>query len=328
MKRLIAGIAVASVGVLGGLPVVSTADAADYPARPVQIIVPYSAGGGTDLSARLLAQVLEKQLGGSVIVRNQPGGGGSIGTSAIAHAKPDGYTLGTGSQGPIAMLPHYGGIDYTMNDFDYLALMGRNLMVVGVAKNAPFQDGKSFLAYAKAHPGELTVGNSGAGGANQIAMEGFALAADVKVKGMPFGGAIAAITACLGGHIQAVVASPAELLSHVRAGNMKAVLVMEDQRIPEFPEAETPKDLGVDFTWSSWKGVIAPKGLPADVRAKLLPALDKAMHDETYLAKMKELGEYIDYRPSAGYEALAKADSVVAEKVIRSLDMYQINAKK
>lgn len=328
MKRLIAGIAIASVGALGGMQSVSTAAAADYPARPVQIVVPYSAGGGTDLSARLLAQALEKQLGGSVIVRNQPGGGGSIGTSAIVHAKPDGYTLGTGSQGPLAMLPHYGGIDYTVNDVDYLALMGRNLMVVGVSKDAPFQDGKSFLAYAKAHPGELTVGNSGAGGANQIAMEGFALAANIKVKDMPFGGAIAAITACLGGHIQAVVASPAELLSHVRAGNMKAVLVMEDQRIEEYPDTMTPKELGVDFTWSSWKGVIAPKGLPADVRAKLLPALDKAMHDETYLAKMKELGEYIDYRPSAGYEALAKSDSVTAEKVIRSLDMYQINAKK
>ena len=98
--------------------------------------MPYNAGGGTDLAARVLAQSLEKYLGGTVIVRNQPGGGGSIGTSATLHAKPDGYTIGTGSQGPLVMLPNYGGIDYGIQDVDFLALMGRNLMVIAANKDA------------------------------------------------------------------------------------------------------------------------------------------------------------------------------------------------
>lgn len=302
--------------------------ASDYPARPVQIVVPYNAGGGTDLSARLMAQSLEKYLGGTVVVRNQPGGGGAIGTSAVIHSRPDGYSLGMGAQGPLAMLPHYGGIDYGVDDADYLALMGRNLMLVGVGKDAPFQDAKSFLEYAKAHPGELTVGNSGAGGANHIAMEGLASAAGVSVKSMPFGGASAAVTACVGGHINAVVASPAELLSQSKAGNLKVIMVMEDERIGEFPDAPTAKEAGVDFAWSSWKGVIAPKGLPADIRAKLTDALDKVFHDQAFLDKMKGLGEYVDYRPGDKYEALAKHDSAVAEKVIRSLGMYEMNVKK
>lgn len=328
MKFSMSGLAAAVAGVVLGAAVATTAMAADYPARPIQIIVPYNAGGGTDLSSRLFAQALEKYLGGTAVVRNQPGGGGSIGTSATAHAKPDGYTIGTGSQGPIAMLPHYGGIDYTIDDFDFLALQGRNLMVIGVGKDAPFQDAKGFFEYAKAHPGELTVGNSGAGGANHIAMEGLAMAAGVKVKSMPFSGAVAAVTAVLGGHIQAAVASPAELLTHVRAGNMKAILVMEDARIEQYPDAMTPKELGIDFSWSSWKGIVAPKGLPKDVRAKLVAAIDKALHDETYIAKMNELGEFLDYRDSDKYAALARHDSEIAEKVIRALGMYGMNAKK
>jgi len=331
MKRSVPGIAAASLSALalgGAILAAPMAQAADYPARPVQIIVPYNAGGGTDLTARVLAKVLEKYLGGTVVVRNQPGGGGSIGTSAILHAKPDGYTIGTGSQGPLAMLPHYGGIDYSLKDAAFLALIGRNQMALGVGKAAPFSDAKGFLAYAKAHPGELTVGNSGAGGANHIATEGFATAAGVKLKSMPFGGAIAAITACLGGHINAVVAHPAELINHVKAGSIKVVMVMEDKRIAEFPDAPTAKEVGVDFTWAAWKGLVAPKGLPPEVEAKLTAALDKAMHDPEYVKKMADMGENMDYRPAAQFKALAERDSEIAEKVIRSLGMYGMNVNK
>ncbi|WP_337996796.1 tripartite tricarboxylate transporter substrate binding protein [Oleispirillum naphthae] len=326
MKRLASGLFAFALSA-AALAAVAAAAAADYPARPVQIIVPYNAGGGTDLTARLIAQTLEKYLGGTVLVRNQPGGGGGIGTSAALHARPDGYTLGTGSQGPLAMLPHYGGIDYTIQDVDFLALIGRNLMVVAVNKNAPIKDGKAFLAYAEAHPGRLTVGNSGAGGANQIAMEGFAMAAGVQVKSLPFGGSIAAITACIGGHIQAVVAHPAELIDHVKAGNLRVVMVFEDERIPAFPDAETAKELGVDFTWAAWKGLIAPKGLPAAVRAKLVAALDKTFHDKAFLAKMTGMGEDVDYRRSAEFKRLAERDAVVAGNVIRAIGLYGMNGK-
>ena len=308
---------------------VATAAAADsYPARPVQIVVPYAAGGGTDLSARVMAEFIEPYLGGTMVVRNMPGGGGSIGTSAVLHAAPDGYTVGFGAQGPLAMLPHYGGIDYAVKDVEFLALMGRNLMLVGVNKNVPFQDAKSFLAYAKANPGKLSVGNSGAGGASHIAMEGLAMAAGVQVKSMPYGGSATAITACVGGHIDAVVAHPSELMTQAKAGNIKVIMVMEEERIKQFPDAPTAKEAGVDFTWSAWKGIIAPKGLPAPVKAKLEGALDKVFQDAKFLKKMDDLGEYIEFRTNAQYKALAERDSTVAEKVIRSLGMYGMNVKK
>lgn len=324
MRRLASSIAAVCLSAFAA----TAAFAAEYPARPVQVIVPYNAGGGTDLAARVLAQTMEKYLKTTVIVRNQPGGGGAIGTSATVHSKPDGYTIGTGSQGPLVMLPQYGGIDYGTADVDYLALMGRNLMVLAANTNAPYNDAKEFLAYAKAHPNEVTVGNSGAGGANHVATEGLAMAADVKLKSMPFGGAAAAITAALGGHIQAVVAHPPELANHIKAGNLKPILVMEEQRIADFPNAMTAKEAGVDFTWAAWKGIVAPKGLPKDVRAKLADALDKTFHDADFLKKMKDMGEDIDYRPGEAYAALAQKDSEVAEKVIRAIGLYGMNAKK
>jgi tripartite-type tricarboxylate transporter receptor subunit TctC len=154
------------------------------------------------------------------------------------------------------------------------------------------------------------------------------MAADIKLKSMPFGGSVAAITATLGGHIQAVVAHPPELANHVKAGNLNVIMVMEDKRVAEFPDVPTTEELGIDFTWAAWKGIIAPKGLPADVRAKLVSALDKSFHDPDFLKKMKDMGEDIDYRPSDAYKALAMKDSAVAQKVIRAIGMYNMNAKK
>ncbi len=299
-----------------------------YPARPVQVVVPYSAGGGTDLSTRVLAQSIRKYLGKPLVVVNQPGGSGALGTGAVSHAAPDGYTLGIGAQGPLAMLPHYGGIDYDKEKFEYLALMGRNLMLIAVNKKAPFQDAKSMIAYAKANPGKITVGMSGAGGASRIATEGFALAAGIKVKSMPFNGSAPAITACVGGHINAVTAHPAELINQAKAGNIKVILVMEPERVKQFPDAPTSKEVGVDFEWSAWKGIIGPKGLPEEVKTTLLAALEKTFNDPDFLKKMENLGESVDYRPAQQYQELVEKDSQKAEKVIRSLNMFGMNNKK
>ncbi|SJN14585.1 Tricarboxylate transport protein TctC [Halomonas citrativorans] len=302
-----------------------SANAADYPVRPVQVIVPYSAGGGTDLSARIMADTMKKYLGKSLVVRNQPGGGGSIGTSAALHARTDGYTLGMGAQGPLAMLPHYGGVGYSLDDVEFLALMGRNLMVVAGCQGAPFEDAESFIDYAREHPGEVRVGNSGAGGANHIAIEGFGSAAGIEFNSMPFGGASAAVTACVGGHIDAVIAHPAEVLPHIESGSIPALLVMEEERIDALPDTPVPEELGVDFTWSAWKGVIAPKGLPDDVKETLSEALRETFQDEEFLARMEEMGEFVDYRSADEFRELAESDSATAEEIIRQLNMYGVN---
>ncbi|MGE6607530.1 Bug family tripartite tricarboxylate transporter substrate binding protein [Halomonas sp. NPDC076908] len=309
----------------GVLFTAASAYSADYPVRPVQVIVPYSAGGGTDLSARIMADTMEEYLGNSLVVRNQHGGGGSIGTSAAIHARPDGYTLGMGAQGPLAMLPHYGGVDYSLGDVEFLALMGRNLIVVAGCQGAPFEDVEGFIDYAREHPGEVRVGNSGAGGANHIAIAGFGNAAGLEFNNMPFAGASAAVTTCVGGHIDAVVASPAEVMPQIEAGSLKALLVMEEERIDALPDTPVPEELGIDFTWSAWKGVIAPVGMPDDVKETLSEALRNTFQDEKFLARMEEMGEFVDYRSGEDYRELAERDSAVAEEIIRQLGMYGVN---
>ncbi len=322
MKTLRLTLATLGCGVLF---TAATATAADYPVRPVQIVVPYAAGGGTDLSARIMADTMQKYLGKSLVVRNQPGGGGSIGISAVTHARADGYTLGMGAQGPLAMLPHYGGVDYNLDDVEFLALMGRNLMVVAGCQGAPYDDAEGFVEYAREHPGEVRVGNSGAGGANHIAIEGFGSAAGIEFNSMPFGGASAAVTACVGGHIDAVIAHPAEVLPHVESGSIPALLVMEDDRIELLPDTPVPSELGVDFTWSAWKGVIAPQSLPDDVKEILAEALRETFQDEEFLDRMAEMGEFVDYRVGDDFRELAEGDSTTAEEIIRQLGMYGVN---
>ncbi|MFV0359211.1 Bug family tripartite tricarboxylate transporter substrate binding protein, partial [Tropicimonas sp.] len=290
------------------------------------VIVPYSAGGGTDLSAWIMADTFQRlNPGTTMIVRNQPGGGGSIGTSATINARPDGYTIGTGSQGPLALLPHYGGTDYTIDDIAFIGMMGRNLQLVVACARAPYGSAEEFLAYARANPGAVQVGNSGAGGANHIAMAAMGNAAEVEFEHVPFGGAAEAVTACLGGHIGAMTLTPAEGIPHIQSGAVAPLFIMEDERIALMPDVPTLRENVVDFTWSSWKGVIAPDDTPEDVLAFLRDAFGKVFTDPEFIAQMEDMGEFVDYRDAEGYEALVRHDSDTAGAVIGELGMTDMN---
>ena len=323
MKRIRLALALC-LSLIVGLSV----QASDFPTRPIQVIIPYSAGGGTDLAVRVLAESVKKALPRGLVVINQPGGGGSIGTSAISHAAPDGYTIGTGSQGPLCLLPHYGGTDYTKDDFEYIAFMGRNLMCLAVGKRSPVQDAKELVEYCKNNPGKFSIANSGAGGANHLMSEGLAKSAGISIKAMPFNGASAAITAAVGGHINAVVAHPSELVNHVKSGNLKVILVASDDRIKEFPDAPTSKESGIDFTWAAWKGIIGPKNMPEDIRAVISGAIETAMKDPDYIKKMNDMGEYIEFLDGTDFKKLCDGDSQKAETIIRDLGLYGMNAGK
>lgn len=306
---------------------VSTPVFAEYPERPIQVIVPYSAGGSTDLSMRLLADSFKRNVpGATMVVRNQPGGGGSIGVSATVHARPDGYTVGAGAQGPLSLLPHLGGTDYSVDDVEFIGMMSRSLQLMVACKGAPFSDFDSFMSYAKTTAPQI--GNSGAGGANHISAEAFAEAAGIKVKAVPYQGSSQARTACIGGHIDAMVASPAEALTQAKAGNMTPLFIMEEHRIDLFPNTPTAVEKGIDFTWSSWKGLIAPKGIPADTLKTLRDAFAKTVADPDFQKKMTEMGEFVEYADGAALEEKVRKDSETAEAVLRELGMYGMNKKQ
>ncbi len=311
---------------LAAAAVVAGPALAEFPERPVQVIVPYSAGGSTDLSMRILADSFERNVSGAtMVVRNQPGGGGSIGVSAALHSRPDGYTLGAGAQGPLSLLPNLGGTDYTLKDVEFIGMMSRSLQLLVACKGAPFSDFDGFLAYAKTKAPQI--GNSGAGGANHISAEAFAEAAGIKIKSVPFGGSSEARTACIGGHIDAMVASPAEALAQSKAGNMTPLFIMEEKRIDLFPDTPTAVEKGIDFTWSSWKGLIAPKGIPEDVLKMLRDAFAKSVADKEFVKKMVDMGEFVEYADAATLEKKVRKDSDTAEAVLKDLGMYGMNKK-
>ena len=300
------------------------AAAADFPSRPIQVIVPYSAGGSTDLSLRVVADTFKRLYDGKqFVVRNQPGGGGAIGTSATVHARPDGYTLGAGAQGPIAILPHLGGTDYTLDDVEFVGLFGRSIQVMVACKGAPFDDFDSFFEYAKTKAPQI--GNSGAGGANHVSAQAFADEAHIKIENVPYNGSSDARTACVGGHIDAMVASPAEALAQSKAGNMKPIFVMEPKRIDLFPDTPTAVEKGINFTWSSWKGIIAPKGIPEADLAFLREAVKKIATDDEFVKKMTDMGEFVTYEDAATFKARAEKDSKSAERVLKDIGMYGMN---
>ena len=317
MKRL------ATIGA-AVLALTAPALAADFPARPIQVIVPYSAGGSTDLSVRVFADTFERLYPGTtIVVRNQPGGGGSIGSSATVHAQPNGYTLGAGAQGPLAILPHLGGTDYAIEDVEFVGLFARSLQVLVACKGAPFDDFASFIEYAKTDAPQI--GNSGAGGANHISAQAFADVAGITIENVPYNGSSDARTACVGGHIDAMVASPAEALEQSKAGNMTPLFIMEPERIDLFPDTPTAAENGIDFTWSSWKSIIAPKGIPEAELNWLRDAVKAVSTDDGFVSKMTEMGEFVVYEDADAFGARANGDSEMAKKVLMDLGMYGQN---
>lgn len=300
-----------------------SAMAADYPQRPVQIIVPYSAGGSTDLSMRVVAETFERLFDNQMVVRNQPGGGGAIGSSAAINARPDGYTLGAGAQGPLVIKPLIGGTDYQLEDVQFIGLFARSLQVMVACADAPFTDYDGFVEYAKSNAPQ--VGNSGAGGANQISAEAFADVAGITIESVPYNGSSEARTACIGGHIDAMVASPAEAKAASGSGQMTPLFVMEDERIDLFPDTPTAVEKGVDFTWSSWKGLIGPKGMDEDTLAWLRDAVAQVANDEQFKKTLTDMGEFVTFEDGEDFTARAEKDMETTRAVLEKLDMLGMN---
>ncbi|MBE9638575.1 tripartite tricarboxylate transporter substrate binding protein [Salipiger pacificus] len=316
MKKTLIGAALATA-------TAGAAVAADFPARPIQVVVPYSAGGSTDLSVRVVADAFERLFDGQMVVRNQPGGGGGIGSSAAVHARPDGYTLAAGAQGPLAILPLIGGTDYQFDDVEFIGLFARSLQLLVACADAPFSDYDGFIEYAKTKAPQI--GNSGAGGANQISAEAFADAAGISIESVPFNGSSEARTACIGGHIDAMVASPAEAKAASESGQMTPLFVMEDARIDLFPDTPTAVEKGVDFTWSSWKGLVGPKGMDAETLAWLRDAIKQVANDEEFKKTLTDMGEFVTFEDGEAFEARARKDMETTHDVLEKLDMLGMN---
>lgn len=255
--------------------------AQDYPARPVELIVPYPAGGGTDAVARAFADSLRKHLPQSVVVANKTGAGGAIGLTEVMSARPDGYKLGVGTV-EMTMLPHLGTARFTAEDFVPIALLNAEPSAITVHAQAPWRTVEEFLAHAKAYPDKVRVGNSGVGAIWHLAAEQLGRKSGVKFSHVPYAGANPAINDLMGGHIEAVTVSPAEVAQHVAGGKLRLLAVMADQRSKRFPDVPTLKEKGIDVSVSTWRGIVAPKRTPQPVVDTLRSAARKAADEPEF----------------------------------------------
>lgn len=303
--------------------------AADFPNRPVTVVVPFGTGGGSDMIARALSKPLEKELGKPIVVLNKPGGSGTVGTSYVAHAKPDGYTIGLINNTGLIHQIHYGGVDYKPEDLDPLCLFLRLPVMLVVNSNSPIKNVEDFVKAAKEKKGALTVGTAGIGGGSHMAIAPFFGKADIEVQPMPFkNGAAGVITALVGGHVDAAIAHPSEVYGQYKAGNLRILGVLDDKRLESYPDVPTFKEQGYDVTGQTWRAFLAPHDTPEPVKEVLIKALKNATEDPEYRATLAKLGEMPVFLGPEEFKKYLKEDDAVMLEAIKRLNMYNKNVKQ
>ncbi len=284
-----------------------------YPNRPITYIVPWAAGGMTDLSSRIVAAVLQNVLDQPVNVVNRTGGGGVVGHLAISQARPDGYTLGAVTV-DISLLHHTGLTELTYQDYTPLALLVNNPAAVTVRADAPYDSLPDLVAAIKANPGELQASGTAKYGIWDLARMGFLQAAGLPESAMPWvpsQGAAPALQELIAGGIDVVTASLSEVDALRRAGKVRTLAVMSDQRLPDFPEVPTLAEYNIDWSIGGWVTICAPPDLPQSIRSKLDSAIRIAVQDTSYLNAMKNAGSTLQYLPGeACREFMAEQDQV------------------
>ena len=292
--------------------------AAEFPTKEVQIIIPWAAGGATDLIFRALAATTGKYLGKVVVVVNRPGGAGAVGYTEASQAKPDGYTL-VSAITPLTILPHQVKTVFTHKSFEPVINVVRDPGMFLVRSDAPWKSLKEFLDYAKKNPDMITVGNSGAGGGVHLIALAFEKAAGVKFNHIPFAGGGPSVTGLLGGHINAVTVSPPEGIEHVKAGKLKIIALFAEKRFELFPDVPTVKEQGVDFVMGQWRGLAAPKGTPPDVIKKLHDAFKKGMEDSVFIKNAKDMVVNLSYLGPEAFGKLMAYDDEFYSKLVKEI---------
>lgn len=262
---------------------------AEYPNRRITLVVHAAPGGISDAVSRYVARELEEGLGVPVVPENRSGAAGSVALSYVARQPADGYTIGYAPV-DLAILDHLGYAEVTPSDFDFLAMHTRAPAVLVVGEDAPWNTLEPFLEHARTNPGDVQMGTAGTGSIWHLASLSLARATGAEFNYVPFDGAAPAVTALLGGHVDAVVAGPAEVQSHVESGDMRVLGVMSDRPSMLFPDAPLLSSAGYEVTTSAWGGFLAPSGLPAARRDTLTAELARIIDSEEFAAFCEKRG--------------------------------------
>ncbi|WP_144638285.1 Bug family tripartite tricarboxylate transporter substrate binding protein [Bordetella genomosp. 13] len=261
--------------------------AAAWPERPITIVVPFPAGGGTDTFARPLAQQLGSQLGQSVVIDNKGGAGGTVGASFAAKAQPDGYTFFMGGAHHALAPSLYKSLKYDIQkDFVPVALLAQPPQVIVVNPKLPVKTVKELIEYAKARPGQINFGTAGKGSTHHLAGELFAMQTGIKLVDVPYQGAGPMLSALIGNQVDMAFDGLGSSATHIRGGSIKPLAVASAQRSPSFPDVPTAAEAGVpNYEVSTWYALWAPAGTPKEAVEKMTANVTKALQS----AKIKEI---------------------------------------
>lgn len=303
----------AALGGLALLTAAAPAQAQGYPARPITLIVPWGAGGGTDATARIIGSLLEKELGQPVTVVNRTGGSGVVGHAAIASSAPDGYTIGMATV-EIGMMHWQGLTELTGASYTPIGLVNADPAGIQVRADAPYKTVQDLLAAVKANPGKFKASGTGQGGIWHLAIAG--LLRDQKidpgaVPWVPSNGAAPGLQDMVAGGVEIAPVSLPEARSLIDAGKVKSLAIMSDKPAGLYPNVPTLKSaIGSDWTMAAWRGIVAPKGIPNDARDKLAAAIKKVAASKDYTDFMASRGFGVIYAgPDDFAKFMAKSDT-------------------
>jgi tripartite-type tricarboxylate transporter receptor subunit TctC len=292
-----------------------------FPDKPLELTVLFGAGSAADLLARKLAELAGQDLGQPVAVVNRTGAGGALGYTHVKGQSPDGYALVWNSNS-VSTAYHAGNMKFDHTAFAGVAALTSEPVSLAVKADAPWKDVRELLAHAKAHPGQVRLGNSGRGSFTHLVAVALENRAGVKLTHVPFGRELA-ITTVLGDKIEASVQLPAEIMTQVTGRQVRVLAVTGDQRLPSLPEVPTLKESGVDLTMTLWRGVAAPRGTPEAVIARLERAFTQAAQNAAFREFAARMGAVIEVRGARDFDAFVARD----DRDIATL-MEQIGLKK
>ena len=294
-----------------------------YPTKPVTMIVPFPPGGVADIVGRPLAAAMEKSLKQPVVVVNRPGAGGAVGMSQVAKSAPDGYTI-LMALSSISIFPVSDRINgkspaYEMKDFAPVALVTADPTVLVVRADSPYRTLKDFVDAARANPGKINYSSSGVYGTLHVAMEIFAHAAGIRLFHVPYQGGGPAVTALLGGQVEALASGPAAAIGQIKGGKMRALAAWSGQRLALLPELPTFRELGYDAEFYIWAGVFAPAATPGPVVARLRDAVRQSVADADFRSAMEKVATPIQYLDAPEFQKFWDSDArrlaVALEKI-------------
>lgn len=307
-----------SLGALAG-----PAFAQGYPTKPITLIVPFAAGGPTDVVARLLGDHMSRTLGQQILVENVGGAGGTTGMTRVAQAAPDGYTIGVGNMGTQSAAPAlYAALKYDpAKSFDQIGICNFTPQMIVSKKDIPAKTLQEFLAYLKANKDKLTYGHAGVGSISYVSGTLFNAQFQFKPALVAYRGTNPALQDLVAGKIDYMVDQSLNVIPQIRSGTIKAYAVAAPQRLAALPDIPTTKEAGLDFVFSAWNAMVAPKGIPDAARKALVDALSKALDDEAIKKRYVDLGSTApqgDDRGPAGLQRLVEKEVARITPVLKA----------